>query len=170
MTPAVMRWVADMLDRHAPHDYNDSILEIGSRDVNGSIKDVVMEYAPTANYVGIDRQLGPSVDYCVNAAIPPDLWPPQVCNVEYGLVLYLEAMEHDPSWWQTLSHAHTVMSRDGVILVTTRYYDYPRHDDPEDYYRFSENGLRWALQYAGFEVVESMHHVEDKGVYAVGVK
>lgn len=46
---------------------------------------------------------------------------------------------------------YRVLRRGGVILITESLFD-PLHDEPNDFWRFTEHGLRRLAENAGFEV------------------
>lgn len=84
MHDPVRRWVAKAL----PAAPVDSIIEIGSYDVNGNIRDLL---PPAASYCGIDIREGPGVDVAADAAT----WqPPELVD----LVVCCEVFEHTPDW------------------------------------------------------------------------
>ena len=69
------------------------VLEIGSYDVNGSLRD----HAPrTAKYVGLDFEAGKGVDHVVDDC---DTWP--VEDGSFDLVAASSVFEHDGTFWRT---------------------------------------------------------------------
>ena len=122
------------------HPIKGRILEIGSLDVNGTIRDLF----PGTDYTGIDIRPGPGVDQVMSGA-----------NLEFpdnsfDGVLYLETMEHDKTFWLTLSEIARVLKEGGRLVITTRGIGYPLHNYPGDYFRFTE------------QVFEEMEGYQDK--------
>jgi hypothetical protein len=73
---------------------NVNVLEIGSLDINGSVRD----YFNNCNYVGIDIGEGKGVDVICegqNYDAPDD---------SYDYVILFEAMEHNPYWIETFNN------------------------------------------------------------------
>jgi SAM-dependent methyltransferase len=104
-----------------------SILEIGSKDVNGSLRAAA---PPSAIYTGVDIEPGPGVDILVAAgsAIPfPD--------ESFDLVLASSVFEHDIFWWKTLEEMFRVCKSSGFVYVSAPSNG-PVHRHPLDLFRF----------------------------------
>lgn len=104
MHPAAFYWVTEMVTDYGPFD---SVIEIGSRDVNGSVRSLFGDIP----YTGLDLYEGPSVDWVGDAAIykPPE---------PVGCVVCCETLEHAPNWKQ-LVKAGASWLRDGGHLIVT---------------------------------------------------
>jgi SAM-dependent methyltransferase len=104
-----------------------SILEIGSMDVNGSLR----SHAPKdAQWTGVDLETGPGVDVVVEAGKPLPFE-----DSTFDLVLATSVLEHDPKFWQTISEMARVAKPNGLI-----YLNAPSggvfHRYPLDHFRF----------------------------------
>ena len=86
-----------------------SILEIGSMDVNGSLRDFA---EPTTQYVGVDLEKGPAVDVIVKPGekLPFD-------DGSFNLVMASSAFEHDPRFWDTFLEMCRVTKPGGHIYI-----------------------------------------------------
>src|SRR3990167_11240181 len=93
MTPYVRQWVAETVGMFPFVDRR--VLEIGSLDVNGGVRDLFSE---AQSYLGIDRIPGPGVDLQMDAH---DL-SHQTLRGKIDDVVCLETLEHDPAFWVTL--------------------------------------------------------------------
>lgn len=98
------------------------ILDIGSMDVNGTLRD----YRPAeAEYVGVDLEPGPGVD--VVSHNPPFL---PFDNDHFDLVVSTSCFEHDNCFWMTWLEAMRVLAPGGVLYVSAPsngvYHAYPR--------------------------------------------
>ena len=104
MHPAAMAWVAEQVRDHGPFG---SVIEIGARDVNGSVRNLFNG----ADYTGIDIEDGPGVDVVIDAAeYEPD------DKVE--CVVCCETLEHAPNWRDLVRAGASWLADDGVLIVT----------------------------------------------------
>ena len=85
------------------------ILEIGSMDVNGSLREAA---APTTEYVGVDLEEGPSVDVVIK---PGQKLPFE--DSSFDLIMASSAFEHDPRFWDTFVEMCRVTRPGGHIYV-----------------------------------------------------
>ncbi len=84
------------------------ILEIGSYDVNGSIR----KYFPDSVYTGVDLCAGPGVDlvgFGHEVGLPDE-------NLD--IAISCECFEHDPNWVRTLNNMYRMTKPGGVIAFT----------------------------------------------------
>lgn len=114
------------------------ILEVGSRNVNGTVRDVLSHCA--SEYIGVDLFNGPGVDIVCNVAALTDTFATQ----SFDLVVSTEMLEHCLNWQDALCQMASVLRQDGLMLITTRSPGFELHDYPADYWRFS---------YADFEKI-----------------
>ena len=104
-----------------------SILEIGSYDVNGTLRD----FQPQgSHWVGADIEVGPGVDLVIEdtSALPFE-------NESFDYVVASSVFEHDPTFWLTFGEMVRVLKKGGSI-----YLNAPSngmiHRYPIDVYRF----------------------------------
>lgn len=123
-----------------------SILEVGSRDVNGSIRPFILEQHPL-RYLGVDLQPGPFVD--------------DVCDVvnlvqrfgreAFDVVISTEMLEHVQDWRSAVDNLKQVLAPGGVLALTTRSIGFPYHEFPGDYWRYEPRDLE--LIFGDFEIL-----------------
>jgi SAM-dependent methyltransferase len=98
-----------MLARHMAANWTGlSIVEIGSADVNGSIRPLF----PGSHYTGVDLAEGPGVELVGSGhevALPAD---------SIDLAISCECFEHNPMWRETFVNMHR-MTRPGGLVVFT---------------------------------------------------
>lgn len=93
------------------------VLELGSRDVNGNVRDLF----PAAHYHGIDRLEGPGVDEVADACH----WRPD--GELYDLVLCLEMLEHAWPRGPILLTARQALRPGGRLVITCAGEGRPIH-------------------------------------------
>ncbi len=95
--------------QHLANDYTDKhILEIGSFDVNGSIR----SYFESSSYVGVDLTEGAGVDVVGegNKLNDPD--------ETYDLTVSCECFEHNPHWSETFLNMYRMTKQGGIVVFT----------------------------------------------------
>ena len=142
------------------------VLEVGSRDVNGSTRDLF-----SGQHVGVDLMAGPGVDYVDDVerwrtlpeALRENAWP---------VVVSTEMLEHTPHPWRAVESMVRALQRGGRLIITTRAPGFGIHEFPGDYYRFTAAGLAVLLQEAGLVGVRITPDPDpdSPGVFGTGVK
>ncbi len=92
---------------HLPRYYR-SVLEVGSLDINGGVRDLL---DPEAEYVGVDMQTGPGVDIVADFTTYQH---PELVDV----VLCLEVLEHTPHWPEIVASAARNLKDGGTLVLT----------------------------------------------------
>ena len=145
----------------AEHDLNRqplSVLEIGSANVNGTVRDLFLN---VRQYVGIDVAPGPGVDLVASSH---DLWQthrPRSVDV----VLCLEMLEHDTDPWHTTREIYRVLKEGGVCVASARGNGFGEHNNP-DRWRFMPDGWHdlWA---ESFEILDERPDPMVQGFFVV---
>lgn len=113
------------------------VIEIGSRDVNGSVEPIFRKY-DVASYLGVDISTGKRVDM---------IWDITKINVLpfeglFDWVVCTEVLEHVEDWKAAVRNLKWLLKPGGYMLVTTRSEGFPYHDYPGDHWRFSIENIR----------------------------
>jgi SAM-dependent methyltransferase len=66
----------------------------------------------------------------------------------FDVVIATEVLEHCYSPEKAVGELHRLLKREGVCVASTRFI-HPYHPDPHDYYRFSEDGLKYLFKEFG---------------------
>jgi SAM-dependent methyltransferase len=144
------RYVWEQL-QELPH--RTTVLELGSRNVNGSVRDLFTG----SWYLGIDVRPGPGVDVVADATTYTPPSPPDT-------VLCLEVLEHTADAPAILANAHRILAPGGVLLATMATHPRAPHSafdggglKPGEYYRNVDlSELSDWLQAAGFAAPDAV--------------
>jgi ubiquinone/menaquinone biosynthesis C-methylase UbiE len=121
-----------------PHD-SLSVLDVGSFDVNGSMKPIFSKFA---KYVGLDMREGKNVDVVCNAHN-------MIFEDEtFDVVVSSQCLEHDPMFWLTFVEMARVVKDGGFIFICSPSCG-PYHPHPIDCYRFMSDGWTGLIEWAG---------------------
>lgn len=125
------------------------VLEVGSRDVNGSLRPFIENFKP-AEYIGVDIIEGKKVD--------------RICDVydivetfgkeSMDFVLSTEMLEHVEDWRKVISNLKGVLRVEGAMLLTTRSIGFPLHSYPADYWRYQVEDMQVLFSDFVVEVLE----------------
>lgn len=106
--PEQKRFIATVARHLGRYFTNCRVLEIGSLDINGSVRD----YFHKCKYIGIDVAEGKGVDMVCQGqeyAAPSD---------SFDQVISCEAMEHNPHWEATFRNMVRLCRPGGLVLMT----------------------------------------------------
>jgi len=95
-----------------------NVLEIGSYDVNGSVRNV---FARAKSYVGVDLDAGPGVDL---VGFGHEVDHP---DASYDVTISGECFEHDPYWRETLSNMVRMTRPGGLVVFSCASRGRPEH-------------------------------------------
>jgi cephalosporin hydroxylase len=104
---------------------NKKILDVGSYDVNGTMKPIFEK----ANYIGMDMEAGPNVDIVANANEIP------FKENYFDIVLSSSCFEHDDMFWETFLEMCRVLKPGGYMYIQAPQNG-PYHGWPGDNWRF----------------------------------
>lgn len=96
---------------------NATVLEIGSLDITGSVR----QFYRDCNYTGIDVAPGKGVDVvCQGQEF-------SASDGYFDQVISCEAMEHNPSWRETFSNMIRLTREGGLVVMTCATHGRPEH-------------------------------------------
>jgi SAM-dependent methyltransferase len=114
------------------------VLEVGSYNVNGSVRDWVERQGP-ASYYGVDLQ--PQARYVDEVLSASDLVARFGQNA-FDAVICAELLEHAEDWKGVVQNLKGVLKPGGLLVLTCRGPGFPRHDFPGDHWRFTTDEVR----------------------------
>ena len=111
------------------------ILDVGSLDINGSVKAIFKD----CEYIGIDIRAGKNVDRIMDSHYL------SFDKQTFDCVVCCEMLEHDKDPFATLAEIYRVLKDRGFLIITAAGIGFPKHDCPEDFWRFTDSGMRFLL-------------------------
>jgi ubiquinone/menaquinone biosynthesis C-methylase UbiE len=135
------------------------ILEVGSGDINGSIRPVLMNWCNPGEYVGIDIEAGPGVDVVCKAEELVD----QFGEASFDTIICCETMEHVRDWKIAISNMKRVCREGGIIVITTRSPGFKYHAFPHDYWRYRVADM--AEIFSDFDLIANREDPLELGVF-----
>jgi len=127
----------------------DDVLEVGSRIHRPEAWWVVNRDLAQGSWLGIDMQPGHGVDLVADIHDLPADWAGR-----FSGILCSEVLEHVARPWVALPKLAATIRPGGWLVVTTLFC-FPEHGFPDDFYRYTRQGLGLLLQDAGLVEVET---------------
>ena len=84
------------------------VLEVGSLDINGSVRDLFA----SCDYTGVDLQIGPGVDLACQGQLV------EFPTAHFDTVISAECMEHNPFWRETIANMLRMTRPGGLVLIS----------------------------------------------------
>ncbi|HKB89908.1 MAG TPA: methyltransferase domain-containing protein [Opitutaceae bacterium] len=125
------------------------VLEIGSRARSGITRRHL--FPSTCDYAGFDIIAGPNVDVVGDAHELSQYFPANHFDFAWSVSVW----EHLCMPWKVSLELNKVLKLGGVAMINT-HQSWPSHEEPWDYFRFSE--YSWSSLFnaaTGFEIIDS---------------
>lgn len=116
--PEQIAFFSAVVERNLSLTSDASVLEIGSYDVNGSMRDL---FSGAGRYVGVDLAPGPGVDLVA--------YGHEVAGEDgsYDIAVSGECFEHDPHFRDTLSNMTRLTRPGGIVAFSCAAHGRPEH-------------------------------------------
>lgn len=137
MLPAV-RTFAEICAQTLP--ITDPVVEFGSFQV--ADEGVASDLRPVFGgheFLGTDVRAGPGVD------IVMDLHHLDLADGSVGTALIFDTLEHVKHPWTAISELHRVLQPNGLLILSVPFR-FPVHSYPNDYWRFTPQGVAALLE------------------------
>ena len=149
-----------LLEGHVTDAPGKSVVDVGSRDTNGSYRDLIVR-ASFARYTGIDICDGKNVDIVVPER---GLWDTvQPADV----VISGQCVEHVRRPWRWIKQVESITTAGGVVIIVGPWI-WHIHRHPIDCWRILPDGMTALLEEGQFEVIDVGTYEND--CYGVGRK
>ncbi|HBB65910.1 MAG: methyltransferase type 11 [Elusimicrobia bacterium GWA2_62_23] len=139
------------------------VVELGSRDVNGSLRRVV-ELLKPSEYVGLDMEAGPGVDMVCGA----EEAAAKLGAESFDVVISTEMLEHVRDWRRVISNVKRLCRPGGIILLTTRSVGAEYHSYPSDFWRYDPGDMEFI--FSDCEIKKLERDSPEAGVFLKAVK
>lgn len=138
-----MTFVDKFLDKHKEVE---SVLDVGSRNVSGTIKENFVKRA--IDYTGFDMVAGNNVDIEGNSHELDKYFK----KGQFDVIVCFDTLEHDDKFWLSVEQMKALLDSGGYLLIGVPSRYCPKHDWPHDYWRFMEDGVK-----SMFDGMEEVH-------------
>ena len=98
----------------------------------------------TADICKLERGYAPITYVCDLTEIPVE-------NDCFDFIIFTQVLEHTPTPCKVLEELFRTLKPGGKILYSGPFY-YEEHEEPYDYYRFTQHGIRYLMEEAGFSL------------------
>jgi len=139
---------ADLLRRFLQENpVSGRVLEVGSLDVNGNVNEILGQHFK--EHIKMDMREGNNVDLVLNGHDIKKHFKEE----EFDFVFCVDTLEHDDKFWITVENMRWVLKKGGWLFLGAPSLRHPRHNHPNDYYRFFETSFASFLEgYKGVHV------------------
>ncbi len=141
------------------------VYEFGAFQVEGQVGFADLRpLFPDADYVGADMREGPGVDKILN------LHQIDLPDESVGTVICLDTLEHVEHPRTAMREIHRILKPESIVLISS-VMNFPIHDYPYDYWRFTPEAFRSILSpfdscFVGYSGEEIFPHT----VFGIGFK
>jgi ubiquinone/menaquinone biosynthesis C-methylase UbiE len=132
----------------------DKVLEVGSLDVNGSIRE---NFLTCGEYVGIDIRPGKAVDVVCPAEDIQKLYK----DGYFDMVVSSNTMEHMEHWKEGLAATWAVLRMGGRMCIVTPTEEKGRHNHPWDFWRWTKGDYKTIFK---DQIILKLEDVNPRGV------
>lgn len=114
-----------------------SVLEVGSKYVNGSVRPLIEKFTSPKEYIGVDIEPGKYVDII----LPAEKLVKYFGEETFDVVISTELLEHVKDWRLVVNNMKRILKLGGCIYITTRSYGFSYHGYPYDYWRYEAEDM-----------------------------
>lgn len=104
------------------------------------------------------------IDHALGTDILIDARDMKLSDASFHCVFCSGVLEHVDDYQSVLREVRRVLKTNGVFLVGVPFRQ-PIHRAPEDYWRFTEHGLRWALRHFNVREIKALGDPEFPTAY-----
>lgn len=146
-------------------DIMSPIIEIGSFQVPGQEELAnLRSIFQGKTFIGCDMRIGNGVDRIENVECL------SFEDESVGTVIILDTLEHVENCFLALDEINRILKKDGMVIMSS-VMDFPIHDYPSDYWRFTPEAFKLLLKKFPIKVVGLQGNPEHPHtVFGIGIK
>ena len=162
MRQSVKDYLAKTLNRYPAAE---PICEIGAYRVEGQEEFADLRpFFPGKEYIGCDMRQGLGVDRI------EDVHCLRIKSNSVGTILIFDTLEHVEDVHLAMKEIHRVLRPGGMVMMSS-VMNFPLHDYPSDYWRFTPKAFELLLKiFAVYEVEFDGDPQFPEGIYGFGIK
>jgi len=162
MRQSVKDYLLKVISRFPPIE---PIYEIGSYRVKGQEEFADLRpFFPGKVYVGCDMRPGPGVDRI------EDVHCLRIKSNSVGTILIMDTLEHVENVHRAMDEIYRVLMPRGMVIMSS-VMNFPIHDYPSDYWRFTPKAFELLLKrFDYYEVEFDGDPSFPVGIYGFGIK
>lgn len=146
-------------DECGDHDFKGKkIIEVGSYDVNGSLRNWVRRSTPRS-YLGVDISSGPGVDQ----VCPVGKLTTTFGKASFDVAISTEMLEHVEDWREAITNLKDIIHEGGLLILTTRSPGFAYHGYPHDFWRYDIEDFKTI--FSDMEILSLKQDPEAPGVF-----
>jgi len=126
-------------------------------DIGSGVSPYKKYFLPRAlEYISIDYSIVNKVAFhSCESYLEGDIKDLPLQDGQCDTAIVTQVLEHVDDTYKAMSEVQRALKKGGILILSTPFI-YQEHIAPYDYYRFSENGLKYIL--SGFEILEFHRH------------
>lgn len=132
-----------------------TVLELGTKRSDPSRTTSFRKEFPKLQWIRSDLQTGLDVDVACDIHNISYVFP----EPSFDIIIACSVLEHIEQPWIALAELHKILRPGGTMYIQT-HFSFPEHGYPNDYFRFTKEGLRSLLIAAGFTSVITSYSFE----------
>lgn len=132
-------------------EFKGPFLEVGSKDY-GSTQDLRSVFASKGEYIGVDMDAGPSVDIVLDMTDDFAIIDDALKNLRFGTIFCLSVLEHCHKPFHMAENLTSLLESGGTLVVSAPF-SWKIHAYPNDYWRFTPEGLK--LLFSGIQFADN---------------
>lgn len=130
------------------------VIDLGCGEKENKHKSLILNLPGIESYTGVDFYTDADIKADLNEKLP-------INNGQYDTAICFLPLDYLKEPQNFLNESFRILKSGGYLLLTASWI-YPYHPEPEDYFRFSDNALRYMLRKSGFQI-ESISPLGGKG-------